>query len=370
MTTANDKNFMTSPIDGRLRDRLTEMARRFDEIEARLADPDAHKDGARLQDLMRERGGMSALVELYRQYERSEKHRLEGEEMATSSDAELRALASAELDDLREKQAAAARALREHILDQEVVGADKAIVEIRAGTGGDEAALFAADVFRMYSLYAELRRWKLEILSENSTALRGYKEIVFALRGPGAYARLRFESGGHRVQRVPETETQGRIHTSAITVAVMEEVEVEEVDIKTADIRVDIFCASGPGGQKVNKTSSAVRLTHIPTGTVVAIQDESSQHKNKAKAMRVLASRIREKEHAERRAKEDAMRRSLIGTGDRSDRIRTYNFPQNRVTDHRIGVTIYQLDRFMLGAIDELLDKLETHDREERLQML
>ncbi|MCI0651422.1 MAG: peptide chain release factor 1 [Planctomycetes bacterium] len=362
---------MEAPIEGTLRGRLSEIVTRHGELETTLAAPESQLDRARYQELLKEHGAKATLVGYCKEYIALESDLLEARRMAAGSDAELRELAAAELEPLAERLAASARRIREFILDSQIDGADaNAIVEIRAGTGGDEAALFAADVFKMYSLYADSQRWKLEVLSASDTSLGGYKDITFQVNGRGVYARLRFESGGHRVQRVPATETQGRIHTSAITVAVMQEVEEAEVAIHEKDLRVDTYCASGPGGQKVNKTASAVRITHIPTGIVVAIQDEKSQHKNRAKALKVLRSRIREAELRERREKEDALRRSLIGSGDRSDRIRTYNFPQNRVTDHRINVSIYALDRFMLGDIGGLLDQLAARDREERVQML
>lgn len=368
--TADAQSFLESPLEGRLLERLKGMRARFAELETAIADPAEQQNGSKYQELLKEHGSLAPILSLYSAYSQVEEDLMEAQEMASSDDPDMAELGQSELEESTEKRAAAARAVREHILDQEVESANSAIVEIRAGIGGDEAALFAQDMFKMYSLYAERVKWKIEILSESQTPLGGYKEIIFALRGKKSFGRMRFESGGHRVQRVPETETQGRIHTSAITVAVMEEVEVEQIEIKDQDLKIDTFCASGPGGQKVNKTSSAVRMTHIPTGLVVSIQDEKSQHKNRAKALRVLASRIKEKQDQDRREKDDAVRRSLIGSGDRSDRIRTYNFPQNRLTDHRIGLTLYNLDRAMLGDLDELFTRLESHDREERVQSL
>ena len=366
-----EKDFLGAPIEGKLADKLGALEGRFDELEQRLADPATQSDRHRFTETLKEHGTTAALVRLYRAYRKADGSFREAQELADGGgDPELRELARSELDTLEEEARAAARAVRETILEQQVEAGDDAIVEIRAGTGGDEAALFAADLFNMYSLYCQKRRYKLEILEESSTALGGYKEIIFGVKGKGAYPRLCFESGGHRVQRVPATETQGRIHTSAVTVAVMPEVEEEEIEIADKDLKVETFCASGPGGQKVNKTSSAVRITHMPTGIVVSIQDEKSQHKNRAKAMRVLRSRINEAQERERHEKEATLRRSLIGTGDRSDRIRTYNFPQNRVTDHRINVSVFGLERFMGGEIDDLLDQLEAHDREERVQQL
>jgi peptide chain release factor 1 len=366
-----DQDFLAAPIEGKLADKLSALEARFDELEGKLADPATQSDRQRFQETLKEHGTTAALVRLFRDYRKATAALVEAQELARASeDAELRELARSELETLEAAAREAARAVRVAILDQQVEAGDDAIVEIRAGTGGDEAALFASDLFKMYSLYCEKRRYRLEILEESKTALGGYREIIFGVKGKGAYPRLCFESGGHRVQRVPSTETQGRIHTSAVTVAVMPEVEETEIVIEDKDLKVETFCASGPGGQKVNKTSSAVRITHMPTGIVVSIQDEKSQHKNRAKAMRVLRSRINEAQERERHEKEATLRRSLIGTGDRSDRIRTYNFPQNRVTDHRINVSVFGLERFMGGEIDDLLDQLEAHDREERVQQL
>lgn len=371
MSKDDGRDFLEEPIEGKLLDRLEEISRRHQELENSMADPDTQADGSRFQEILKEHGEKAEIVGLFRDYQQIASDFAEATEMAASEDEEMRELGEAELEGLDERRAQAARAIRERILDSEVEGADaNAIVEVRAGTGGDEAALFAADVFKMYSLYAESQRWKIEVLDSSSTPLGGYKEITFVVQGKGAFGKLRFESGGHRVQRVPETETQGRIHTSAITVAVMQEVEESEVEINEKDLRIDTFCASGPGGQKVNKTASAVRMTHIPTGIVVSIQDEKSQHKNRAKALKVLRSRIKEKELSDRHAKEGELRRSLIGSGDRSDRIRTYNFPQNRVSDHRINVSLYSLDKFMLGQIGDMTEQLMASDREQRVQSL
>lgn len=370
MSTDDDSGFLEAVIEGTLRERLESQSQRFDELEEKMNDPEVVQ-GAGFQDLLKEHGAAATLVNHYRAYCRVEEELGDAREMAEGDDAEMAELAAAELEDLEASLKAAARAVREHLLDQQATsGSGTAIVEIRAGTGGDEAALFAADVFKMYSLYAERHRMKIEVLSSSDTPLGGFKDICFAVKGKEAFGRLRFESGGHRVQRVPETETQGRIHTSAITVAVLQEAEEEEIDVQEKDLKIETFCASGPGGQKVNKTSSAVRMTHIPTGTVVSIQDEKSQHKNRAKAMRVLRSRIKQKQDAERREKEDEVRRGLIGSGDRSDRIRTYNFPQNRITDHRINFSVHSLEAFMQGEIDPMVDRLLAHDREQRVQYL
>ena len=359
------------PITGGLRERLEALRARHAELELALADPGSQKDRAHFQEILKEHGSASGIVALFREYATVEADLAAAAEMVQSDDPEEAELGRSELEELEARRARTARLIREQFLDSDVEGGDSnAIVEIRAGAGGDEAALFAGTVYRMYTLFAEAQRWKIEVLSTSETNLGGYKDVTFMVKGKGAYGRLRFESGGHRVQRVPETESQGRIHTSAVTVAVMPEVEESEITIDENDLRIDTFCASGPGGQKVNKTASAVRMTHVPTGIVVSIQDEKSQHKNRAKAMTVMRSRLREKELSERREKEDQMRRSLIGSGDRSDRVRTYNFPQNRVTDHRLNVSLYSLEKFMQGEISELLDQLATRDREDRVQAL
>ena len=371
MSKKDGVDFLEQPIEGSLRSSLEESKLRFEQLETDMGDPDKQKDGGKFQEILKEHGEKAPMVSLYREYLKVEEDLQEAQSMLEGDDEEMRELAEAEIEELTQKSRDTARKVREAILDSQVEGAESnAIVEVRAGAGGDEAALFAGDIFRMYSLYAEQNRWKIEILDESVTDLGGYKDITFSVAGKGAFSAFRFESGGHRVQRVPETETQGRIHTSAVTVAVLQEVEESEIEINENDLRIDTFCASGPGGQKVNKTASAVRITHLPTGIVASIQDEKSQHKNKSKAMRVLRSRLREKQDQERRSKEDELRRSLIGSGDRSDRIRTYNFPQNRVTDHRINVSLYSLDRFMMGEIGDLLDHLNTHDREQRVQYL
>jgi len=363
--------FLEKPIEGRLSQRLVSMEQRFVELEGLIGDPAQQADGNKFQAILREHGSLSPMVQPHRQYISSLAELSEAREIIDcDDDPELKELAESELDDLEQSVKLKARAIRLAILDQQVEGGDDCIFEIRAGTGGDEAALFASDVFKMYSLYAEKMRWKIEVLTESETALGGYKEITFSVKGRGAFERLCFESGGHRVQRVPTTEAQGRIHTSAITVAVMQEAQAEEIHIEESDLRIDTFCASGPGGQSVNKTSSAVRITHIPTGVVVSMQDEKSQHRNRDKAMRLLKTRLKEAQDRKQQQEEDALRRSLIGSGDRSDRIRTYNFPQNRITDHRINCTLYNLDRFISGEIDDLLDQLEAHDREERVQGL
>lgn len=351
--------------------KLAEAVERFEELEGRLADPGTAANPGLFRSLSRERGRLAKLVSLYKEYEATLAEIASNRELERDEeDPELRALAGEEVERLEARVEELSGELTDSILAEDEAGDRDVILEIRAGTGGDEAALFAADLFRMYSKYAETRRWKVEVLDSSPTELGGFKEIVVSISGPLAWRDLRHESGGHRVQRVPSTETQGRIHTSAATVAVLGEPEEVEVDVQDSDLRIDFYRAGGPGGQKVNKTSSAVRITHLPTGIVVAIQDESSQHKNRAKAMRVLRSRLfdaRQKEVAEREQKE---RRGQIGSGDRSQRIRTYNFPQNRVTDHRLGRN-FNLERVVReGEIDELIRALNELDRERRLEEL
>jgi len=280
----------------------------------------------------------------------------------------MRAMAEAELDELNEREPDLEQRLQVMLLPKDAADARNAILEIRAGTGGDEAALFAADLFRMYQRYAELHGWKVEVMSANATGIGGYKEIIASVSGRDVFARLKFESGVHRVQRVPETEASGRIHTSAATVAVLPEAEDVDIEISENDLRVDTYRSSGPGGQSVNTTDSAVRITHLPSGIVVTQQDEKSQHKNRAKAMRVLRARLYDHERQRQQDERAASRRSQVGSGDRSERIRTYNFPQGRVTDHRIGLTLHKLDRVLDGeALDELIDALTTEDQAARL---
>jgi len=290
---------------------------------------------------------------------------LEGE-----TDHEMRELAREELSGLEERRDESVTRLKLLLVPRDPLDEKNIITEIRAGTGGDEAALFAADLFRMYSRFAETNRWKIEVMSANEIGIGGFKEVVFSVSGKNVYENLRYESGTHRVQRVPETESGGRIHTSAVTVAVLPEAEETDIDIRQEDLRVDVYRSSGPGGQSVNTTDSAVRITHIPTGVVVTCQDEKSQHKNKAKALRVLRARLYEAEETKRRSERAKERKSQIGSGDRSERIRTYNFPQNRVTDHRINLTLYRLEEIMQGELEEIIDALKVSAREEQLQRI
>jgi peptide chain release factor 1 len=352
-----------------LRQQFQRLAMRLAELDASLADPTAASDMKRYRALTREHAEVEGVVARFRRYEQREtdlasaRELLEDPEMADMAREEI-AQAQADLEALQQE-------LQTALLPRDEDDARPAFVEIRAGTGGDESALFAGDLARMYLRYAERRGWRCEIMSASDSELGGYKEIVIRIEGDEVYAELKFESGGHRVQRVPATETQGRIHTSACTVAVLPEPdEAEEVELNPAELRIDTFRASGAGGQHVNKTDSAIRITHLPTGIVAECQDDRSQHRNKAKAMLVLAARLRERERSARAAQEAATRKSLVGSGDRSDRIRTYNFPQGRVTDHRINLTLYRLQAIIDGDLDELVDALRAARVAEQLAAL
>jgi peptide chain release factor 1 len=352
-----------------LRQQFERLAMRLAELDATLADAGVASDMNRFRALTREHAEVDSLVQRFRQYEQRERDLGAARDMLGEPDMEEMAqeeIASAETDISRlhgELQAA--------LLPRDPDDGRNAFLEIRAGTGGDESALFAADLLRMYLRYAERQNWRTEVMSESMSDLGGYKEVVLRIAGEDVYARLKFESGGHRVQRVPTTETQGRIHTSACTVAVMPEPdEAEEIQINPAELRIDTFRASGAGGQHVNKTDSAIRVTHLPTGIVAECQDDRSQHRNKAKALAVLAARLREKDRSERAAKEAATRKGLIGSGDRSDRIRTYNFPQGRLTDHRINLTLYKLQSIMEGDLDDVLAALQAARAAEQLAEL
>ncbi|MCC6127156.1 MAG: peptide chain release factor 1 [Pirellulales bacterium] len=345
---------------------LDEKLQRFEELERLIVDPAVLADSQRLSAIYREHGTLAKLATKYRHFKKLNEQIREALEMIEGSDSEMRELAEAELPHLKEER----EKIWIELLDMTIGGEDahraSCIMEIRAGTGGEEAALFARDLYEMYRHYAESRRWKVELLEMSPTELGGFKEIIIGLEGEGVYRQLQFESGGHRVQRVPETEAQGRVHTSAATVAVLAEPEDVEIDIKSEDYRKDIFCASGPGGQHVNKTASAIRLTHYETGVVVSCQDEKSQHKNLAKALRVLKTRVYEIKREQEHKKRSDQRKSQIGSGDRSERIRTYNFPQNRLTDHRIGLTLYKLDQIMAGDLHPVIDALMEYERQEQ----
>ncbi len=351
--------------------KLENLSERLQEISALLADPDTIADQNRFRELSQEYAQVKPVVDCFAQYTSALDDIAAAEEMAGESDPEMREMGEEELKVARERRDELEVDLQKQLLPKDPNDSKNIFIEIRAGTGGDEAALFAGDLFRMYSRYAEKQRWKVEIISESLGEHGGYKEVIARLEGQGAYSRLKFESGAHRVQRVPETESQGRIHTSACTVAVMPEAdEVESIDINPADLKVDTFRASGAGGQHVNKTDSAIRLTHLPTGIVVECQDERSQHKNRAKAMSVLQARLNAAEIEKQQSEQAATRKSLVGSGDRSERIRTYNFPQGRVTDHRINLTLYKLEEVMQGELDEVIEPLINEYQMDQLAAL
>lgn len=351
-----------------IQNKLLTLLDRHEEIAGLLAEPEVMADQNQFRDLSREYAQLEPVVNCFQQYN-SAKDDLQGaEEMLQEDDADMREMAVEEKKLAQTSIEQLEVELQTLLLPTDPHDRSNIFLEIRAGTGGDEAAIFAGNLFRMYTRYAELRRWQVEIINSNAGEHGGYKEIIARIIGDGAYSRLKFESGAHRVQRVPETESQGRVHTSAATVAIMPEAdELEEIQINPADLRVDTFRASGAGGQHVNKTDSAVRLTHIPTGTVVECQDERSQHKNKARAMSLLQARIMDAEREKQRSAEAQTRKSLVGSGDRSERIRTYNFPQGRVTDHRINLTLYKLDEFIHGELDQVIDPLVNEHQAELL---
>ena len=351
-------------------DQVARVADRFNEITEQMGDPVVAADFARLNELDRERNEIEELAQAYQRYQEVVKQLGENRVLVEESDDELRELAQMEIESLEIEQQELERTMKALLLPKDPNDDKNVIVEIRAGTGGEEAGLFAAELYRMYMRWAEAHKFKIEELSLNDTGLGGLKEVIFAVKGKGAFSKLKYESGVHRVQRVPVTESAGRIHTSAATVAVLPEADEIDIQVSDNDIRIDIFRSSGPGGQSVNTTDSAVRLTHIPTGIVISCQDEKSQLQNKLKAMRILRTRLYE---AELQKSQDAMgsaRRSQIGSGDRSEKIRTYNFPQNRVTDHRINLTVYQLDMVMDGKLDEFIEELAAFDQTERLQAM
>ena len=357
-------------IDATLQQALARVEARFAELDRLLAEPDVARDPKRLRDLSRERARLARTVETSEQYKRLQKTLADDRAAVASGDAELAELAQAELPELEARETTLSEELKKLLLPRDPDDDKNVIVEIRGGVGGEEAALFAADLYRLYSKYAERKRWKQEVLSVTEAEAGGYKEIIFSLEGDGVYREMKFESGVHRVQRVPATEASGRIHTSAATVAVLPEVEDVDVEIAEKDIRVDVYRAGGPGGQGVNTTDSAVRITHLPTGLVVTCQDERSQIKNRAKALKVLRARLYDLKLQEQQQKQAAARKSQVSTGDRSAKIRTYNFPQSRVTDHRIGFTLHSLPGFMEGEISELVNALIEADAAERLAEL
>jgi peptide chain release factor 1 len=354
-----------------LMERLEAVEQRYQEIVLQMGDPAVIGDQPRFQRLAKAHAELEPLVEAYRRYRKILASAEEARALLGSGvDAEMRELAEAELQDLAIKREKMEEELKLLLLPRDPADEKDVIVEVRAGAGGDEAALFAAELVRMYSRYAESQGWKVEILSSHLTGVGGVKEAILSVEGHGAYSRLKFESGVHRVQRVPVTESSGRIHTSTVTVAVLPEAEEVEVQIDPKDLRIDVFRSTGPGGQSVNTTDSAVRITHMPTGMVVSCQDEKSQHKNRAKAMKVLRARLLELARAEKEAEISQARRQQVGTGDRSERIRTYNFPQGRVTDHRIGLTLHSLQRILEGDLEELISSLASRDQAERLKAL
>ena len=351
--------------------KLASIEEKYLLLEKQLSDPDlVNKDQKRWLELTKEHAALSDTVQAYRSYIGTQQALAEARVLAADSDPEIVELALEEVAGLEASLTEQEENLKLLLIPKDPNDSKNVIVEIRGGAGGEEAALFATEIFRMYSRYAETKQWKTEILDSNYTDIGGIKEIVFVLEGKGAFSRLKFESGVHRVQRIPTTESGGRIHTSTITVAVLPEAEEVEVEINPNDLRIDVFCSTGPGGQSVNTTQSAVRITHVPTGIVVSCQDEKSQLKNKDKAMRVLRSRLYDKFQGEQQAELAAERRSQVGTGDRSERIRTYNYPQSRVTDHRIGLTSHRLTEILAGDLDEIIDSLITANQVKRLAQM
>jgi peptide chain release factor 1 len=350
-------------------DRLEDVARRYDEMAARMADPAVYALPGEFQKLARDVAAVEPVVKTWRALKACEQSLAETRQMADEErDPELREMARLEVDALAEQRTSLAAQLKILLLPKDPNDEKNVLLEIRAGTGGEEATLFASDLFRMYGRYAERKGWRLEILDRSESDSRGFKEIIVLVSGTAVFSTLKFEAGVHRVQRVPETESQGRIHTSACTVAILPEAEDIELDIPDKELRIDVYRSSGNGGQSVNTTDSAVRITHLPTNTVVCCQDEKSQHKNKAKAMKILRSRLLDQMHAAQHAERADARRTMVGSGDRSERIRTYNFPQNRVTDHRIGLTLYALDAFVEGDLDPVLDPLRAAHQAELLE--
>lgn len=349
-------------------EKLLEIEQHFDELSEQLQDPGVVSNQENYTRLMKEYKRLTPIVETFRSLKKAQSDEADARELIDGGDKELKELAEEELKAAKEAIEDLSEQLKILLLPTDPNDDRSVIVEIRGGAGGEEAALFAGSLYRMYSMYAESKGWKTEIVNANETELGGFKEISFMINGEGAYSRLKFESGVHRVQRVPETETQGRIHTSTVTVAVLPEAEDVEIEINPADLQIDTFRSSGAGGQHINKTESAIRITHMPTGLIVECQDERSQHKNREKAMKVLRSRLYEAKQREQESKIASERRSQVGTGDRSERIRTYNYPQSRVSDHRIGLTLYHLEQILNGDLDQVIDPLITADRAEKLK--
>ncbi|KXI45651.1 MULTISPECIES: peptide chain release factor 1 [Bacillus cereus group] len=350
-------------------DRLQAVENRYEKLNELLSDPAIISDSNKLREYSKEQSDIQETVEVYREYKDVREQLKDAKTMLEDKlDAEMREMVKEEVSELESQEKTLSERLKILLVPKDPNDDKNVIVEVRGAAGGDEAALFAGDLYRMYSRYAEVQGWKTEIIEASYTELGGYKEIIFMINGKGAFAKLKFENGAHRVQRVPETESGGRIHTSTATVAVLPEAEEVEIDIHEKDVRVDTFASSGPGGQSVNTTMSAVRLTHLPTGVVVSCQDEKSQIKNKEKAMKVLRARVYDKFRQEAQAEYDQNRKQAVGTGDRSERIRTYNFPQNRVTDHRIGLTIQKLDQILQGKLDDFINALVMEDQAQRME--
>lgn len=350
-------------------EKLKALEERYAQLEEQLSDPEVIKDQQRWQKYTREHAELSDIIEAFRHLQRVEKELSEAQEMLKEKQEDEMALfLKEELASLEEEKEKLEEQLRLLLLPRDPNDEKDVIVELRAGTGGEEAGLFVGDLLRMYSRFAEKKNWKMELLNSHPTDIGGFKEIVFSVSGKGAYSQLKFESGVHRVQRIPSTESGGRIHTSAATVAVLPEAEEVDLEIDPQDLRLDTFCSTGPGGQSVNTTQSAVRITHLPTNTVVSCQDEKSQHKNRDKAMRVLRARLLDQMLTEQQQEQAQERRSQVGSGDRSERIRTYNFPQNRVTDHRIGLTLHKLDQILEGELQAIIDALVAYERAEQLK--
>jgi peptide chain release factor 1 len=351
-----------------LLNKLAEVEKRYLRLEESLNDPEVHKNPQTYQKLAKEYSGLAPIITKYRLYKSYAEQMAENQDLLADPDPQIQELAKGEIENLKEQIGQIEEEIRVLLLPKDPNDEKNTLLEIRAGTGGEEAALFAADLFRMYAKLAEAMHWKVEIMSEHPTGMGGFKEIIALIEGKGAYSKLKYESGVHRVQRVPATEAQGRLHTSAVTVAVLPEAEEVDIVIDPEEIRVDVFRSSGPGGQSVNTTDSAIRVTHLPTGLVVSCQDEKSQHKNKAKALKVLRARLLDLKVKEQQDKISEDRKSQVGSGDRSERIRTYNFPQNRLTDHRIGLTLYQLDSIMEGNLSEVINPLITYYQAEQLK--
>jgi peptide chain release factor 1 len=352
--------------------KLDEIEARYNDIEKQIADPAVAANSARLIPLSKEKGKLKTIVSQYREYKKTAAGIEDAELILNDSEADddFKDLAEEEIQQLEAKKDSLLEGIANSLVMADEISANSVIMEIRAGTGGEEAALFARDLYDMYVRYAEGRKWKVENLSFSPTEKNGFREVIFGIKGPGVWSELGYEGGGHRVQRVPETESQGRIHTSAATVAVLPEPEEVDIQINPDDVIEHVSRSSGPGGQNVNKVNSAIKLEHVPTGITVSMHDEQSQHKNRAKAWRILKSRIYEEEEKKKRVQRDSQRKTMIGSGDRSDKIRTYNYPQNRVTDHRINLSLYSLDRIMNGDMDELITALKEYDKQQRFKNL